>query len=917
MKYFLRFCIALIGLFYLSYSTPLFAQSRAGELLRNGTFEGGGGPDGKGGGVPEWAPFGQGYEIDHLTHRGGDQSIRCESPNLNGQHGAQLKIELNQKQAVPVIVSGWSKADQVQGANAADYSIYIDAEYMDGTPSWGNIASFRAGTHDWQRRQVTLLPTKPLKSMTIIALFRSHSGTVWFDDFSAHMLEGSRNFDGQPLTVPAFASAVGPKLPLATRDGLSLAVDARGGLTINKLNGQPISNANGGFYIRDVGKDGPLIPIHGISQRAKLGGVNIGANVPDIRITFNAKLIAQGDSISVDGEMTDLTKTDRAISVYLALPVNALGWQWGNDIRHLQTIESAQEYTHQTHVTVGATGGLSLYPYASIANAQGGIGIASQMDWPSVYRIFYNGATKQFVIGWDFALTSKTAAWPSRNARFRCTLFTIPAGPPEWSFRQATRRFYGLNQPAFTRRAKLDGLWLPFTAPDTIQNLADFGFAYHEGDNSIKSDNSLGILSFRYTEPMTYWLPMPPSMPRTYENALALIEKNASLPMEAPAAKPKDKQNEKDKVLDSSSGNGQPSPRQMAQAVLNSGTQDPFGHYNLEFQDTPWANGAVFVLNPNPELSATPEKPTKASVTYTLTSGMQTYDQTSAANKARGHLDGEYLDSLEGWADTQDFRPSHLQTCPYPIPFDVNDRLPVVPQWYATHTFTRFISQDLHNRNKLLMANSVPVRFAIYAALLDMMGIEVNWLAADGTWQPDNDETFNFRRTMSAQKPYLLLMNSDYDKFTSPMVEKYFQRSLFYGVFPSMFSANAADHPYWQTPRWYNRDRELFKKYIPIIKRLSAAGWETIPCAHVAGNATGANIYIERYGTRLFTVLNDGQQASEATLTIDLRSINLQAGVVKATNLITNADLPIKRSGSSIILTCHLNPEEATAIELK
>ena len=88
MKYFLRFCIALIGLFYLSYSTPLFAQSRAGELLRNGTFEGGGGPDGKGGGVPEWAPFGQGYEIDHLTHRGGDQSIRCESPNLNGQHGA-------------------------------------------------------------------------------------------------------------------------------------------------------------------------------------------------------------------------------------------------------------------------------------------------------------------------------------------------------------------------------------------------------------------------------------------------------------------------------------------------------------------------------------------------------------------------------------------------------------------------------------------------------------------------------------------------------------------------------------------------------------------------------------------------------------------------------------------------------------
>ena len=884
----------------------LSAQQRTGELLRNGTFEGGGGPDGRGGGVPEWEPFGAGYDVDRQTHHGGDQAIRCDSLNPNKERGAQIKVELKQQRAVPIVITGWSKADQAQGANANDYALYIDAEYSDGSPLWGQISAFRAGTHDWQRRQVLLLPAKPLKSVTVIALFRNHTGTVWFDDFSAHALEGSRNFDGQALAVPAFAETNGPHLRVAGKDGLALDIDPRGGIAGVKLNGQAVNGATGGFYLRDVAQDGPLVPVRGVGQARKAGGVNVGANVPGVRVSFNARIQAEGDGISVDGELTDLTKTDRAVSVYLALPLNALGWQWGQDIRHGQTIVAGQEYTNQTRVNVGATGGLSLYPYAGIASAQGGVGIASQMDWPSVFRIFYNSATRQFVIGWDFALTSKTAAWPAYNARFRCTLFRLPAGPPEWSFRQATKRFYTLNQRAFARRAHADGLWLPFTAPDSIPNASDFGFAYHEGDNSLKTDDALGILSFRYSEPMTYWLPMPPDMPRAYENALALIEKNAALPIAAQTG------GKKANAL----SDAQASPRDMAQAVLNSGTQDAQGRFNLEFRNEPWANGAVFILNPNPELSATPDKPTKASVTYTLSTGARTYDDP-VRNK-QGQQDGEYLDSLESWADTQNFRLSHIQACPYPVPFDLDDRQPVVPQWYSTHAFARFVSQDLHNRNKLLFANTVPVRFAIFAPLLDVMGIETDWLYADGSWHPDTDETFNFRRTMSAQKPYLLLMNADYDKFTPPLVEKYFQRSLFYGVFPSMFSQNAADHPYWETPRWFDRDRPLFKKYVPLIKRLSAAGWEILPYARTSE----ASVYVERYGTRLFTLLNDGKQARETTLAIDLRALNPQGGTllnqtIHATNLLTGADLPARRDGSNLLVTCRLNPEEAAAIELK
>ena len=284
-----------------------------------------------------------------------------------------------------------------------------------------------------------------------------------------------------------------------------------------------------------------------------------------------------------------------------------------------------------------------------------------------------------------------------------------------------------------------------------------------------------------------------------------------------------------------------------------------------------------------------------------------------ARNKERGELDGEYLDSLEGWADVLDYRPLSLASSPYPLPFDTDDRQPVVPQWYSTHTFTRFVSQDLHNRNRLLMANTVPVRFAIFAPLLDVMGIEVNWLTSDGKWQPDSDEIFNFRRTMSDQKPYVLLMNTNFNRLTPPLVEKYFQRSLFYGVFPSMFSADAATHPYWETPDWYNRDRPLFQKYVPIIKKLSAAGWQPLTYART----NDSTVYVERYGTRLFTLFNDRAAMQEMTLIVDARALHLPTATLRATNLLTNTEVPINLAGNVAILTLTLQPEQAAVIELK
>ncbi|MDE2126850.1 MAG: hypothetical protein KGJ62_09700 [Armatimonadetes bacterium] len=861
------------------------AQPPPGELLQNPGFEGGSGSDGQGAGIPAWTAFGLGYDIDRATYRSGEQSLRCDSVNATSIHGGYSNIVLNQDRAIPVVVSGWSKADSVSGPANGDYAVYVDATYMDGTPLFGQIAEFDAGSHDWQRRQELILPAKPLKSLMVYALFRLHSGTVWFDDFSVHEVSGDGIYDSQPLMPLPHEGDTGHALQVASA-GLALDFSSRGVIDGTELNGVDVTpKSTGGIYVRDVGSDGPLNAMTGTTAPYGKGGMSI--DIPhnsDLGISLNVKFEPVAGGIGVSGEIDDLTHSDRAVTVYVAIPIRADGWLWGDDIRHSNVVHGGDEYTNQVRVPEGATGGMSLYPFGCVAHQGQGLAIANQMDWPTVYRIFYNGSSRQLVIAWDFALTSKSVSWQPRNARFGCTVYALPASTASWGFRAAALAFYAINAPDYTRRATKDGTWLPFTDPSTIQQPQDFNFAYHEGDNSLKADNNLGILAFRYTEPMSWWMAMPPSTPRTMTNAVA--------EMKSIAADPKQKDHA------------------MAQAVLSSGTQDADGQYNLQFQNQPWSNGAVWVLDPNPEIAATSAAPTRGSLAYSLAQGDAMYGSAAAA--ARGVQAGEYLDSLEGWSDIEDYRLSDLQAATSPLTFDATSRSPVLPEWFSTFEFARFLSSDLHNRGKLLFANYTPIRFSIFSSILDVMGIEVNWLGGPTGFNPDSDATMDLRRTLSFQRPYLLLMNTDFNAFSAADVDLYFQRSMFYGIFPSMFSANAATNPYWQNPTWYNRDRPTFKRYLPVIDQLSSAGWQPVTWAASANR----NVYIERFGSRYFTLLNNSDSGQTSTISIDMAGLGDTGMTPTVTDMLSGASLPTTASNGSVIVKIHLDAQHAGALRL-
>ena len=169
------------------------------------------------------------------------------------------------------------------------------------------------------------------------------------------------------------------------------------------------------------------------------------------------------------------------------------------------------------------------------------------------------------------------------------------------------------------------------------------------------------------------------------------------------------------------------------------------------------------------------------------------------------------------------------------------------------------------------------------------------------------DERFLFLRSMAARRPYLLLMNNAYEN--GQYMEKYFQRSLFYACYPSMFHGHTgSSRPYFSNPEWYNRDRRLFVKYVPLIRRLDFAGWRAVPYATVEPGS----IRIERYGDGstgdlAFTVPNPTDQPQTVTLSLRRKDLHMPKGIA-AMEWITGRPVPAESSGRRARLRLDLPP---------
>jgi hypothetical protein len=230
----------------------------------------------------------------------------------------------------------------------------------------------------------------------------------------------------------------------------------------------------------------------------------------------------------------------------------------------------------------------------------------------------------------------------------------------------------------------------------------------------------------------------------------------------------------------------------------------------------------------------------------------------------KGDLDGEYVDSSEGYVtDELDFRREHFATAQAPLTFDTESHRPAIFRGLIATGYVRALAEDLHPMGKLTMANGTPDRTCLLAPWVDVMGTETDWNPG-GKWRPMSDEQLMYRRIICGPKPYCFLMNSDFDRFSKELTEKYMKRCLAYGMFPGLFSANAATKTYFSQPALYNRDRELFRKYVPLCKVVAEAGWRPITGA----TCNIETVRVERFGDRYLTVFNDSREAKRVRIAL-------------------------------------------------
>ena len=658
--------------------------------------------------------------------RRGEWFVCDNAADAEVQRGASQTVVLNQTVPEPIVARAESKAEGVTGSPDSGYSVYLDLVYADGTQLWGQTANFSTATHDWQTRRVVVLPEKPVKSLAVHLLLRGHGGKATFRNPELRVVKTSGDavlFDGVPVL--------------------------------------PRARAREGFQVRDVAAGSDYVHL----DREALG------------LTLQWTSAARDGVTTVDATISDRTGKDRALTLLYTVPLPPEGLRWLHDPRRSDPVEPRREYVNANRFAAGS-GRLSRYPLAAVAREGEGVGLGIDMAQPAFYRLGYNAGSGELFLAYDLGLTPERPA-----ARVRFVRFTFD---PSWDFRSALARYYGIFPESFRCRAPEQGLWMPFAKISEVRGWGDFGFRFKEGNNETAWDDEHGIVTFRYTEPMTWWMRMPAEMPRTIEAARAEAARLAE------------------------HGNAR------AKSLPASGFRDAEGRLVARFRDTPWCNGAAWSMNSMPGIAGEPTD-------FTNKWNPAIRDRYYGPGRT-GDLDGEYIDSSEGYMTAElDFCRDHFAAADTPLTFSTHDCRPGIFRGLVVFEYVRGIERDVRAMDKLMMANGAPTRLCWLCPMLDVLGTETNW-HRDGRWLPMSDADMLFRRAMCKDKPYCFLMNTRFEDFSPELVERYMKRCLAYGMFPGFFSHNASQGHYFTRPELYDRDRPLFKKYVPLCRRVAEAG---------------------------------------------------------------------------------------------
>lgn len=517
-----------------------------------------------------------------------------------------------------------------------------------------------------------------------------------------------------------------------------------------------------------------------------------------------------GDSIALRGWLK--SGTDRFLSVKVGVSADFDEATWHDDMQSEKSLDGATTASGFFGGSrYGKAGRQSFYPFGVIQTPRGIEMLETDLNEPRVYHILANPAAEQMVLVYDMALSQDTVKFPGQ-ATFSARFASLPPSPSN-GFRVALADFFKRYPDFEKRRVPSSGQWMPFFDISKIPNSEDFGFSFFEKGGVIGEDVDFAkandILTLMYTEPWLYWHPMTNDVKRTPEVVKKRMNQFAMA--------------------------GTDWSSQLAASSISAAALDSTGNIPMRFMDVPWNSGARIEINTDPDIKA--QSPSR------INRAMAEWQQIADWMKDE-RVDGVYLDSMDTLS-APDFRKEALEATDYPATFTLAGMRPVIADRIGQYEFTAMLGGYLRANNKYLMGNFPVVDMPFLNRWIDIPGEETSWFAG-GQYHPPSDAKLRYRRAMSGQKPFGFLQATDFDKFQGEPLIRYFQTCMFFGFQPGFFSADGANDPYWLNQKWYERDRPIFRTFMPLIRRLADAGWQVLP--EVGFETPHESLTLEQFG---------------------------------------------------------------------
>ena len=656
----------------------------------------------------------------------------------------------------------------------------------------------------------------------------------------------------------------------------------------------------GGFRIHDATTKKDILLSQGELTQAQAKTVFDCRNT-DVRL--HAEFTPQGEFVLVQGELENLHRDERGFILDYQIPRLAAGAVFSNGLEH--SVAMGESLCYEGNV----------FPIAAMGQADFGLAMAIPPTAPCVFGMTADGQgmSTRFYLG--------TSPLPKRfpnRAPFR---FMIYAVEPAWGFRSALSKYYGFFADYYTPRLQRDGLFM-FQMGDRVPpNIEQYGFDLVEPqwkflEAAILRDQKHGLATFPYMIVGQREIKFLPALPKDYDDAMAVY---ARWSVADHASHELTKEN--------ACAQGD---IHLKEEVEASACKTADGRYAVVIRNTPWGGNSIsFKMNPNPDLFQDEHRPNIA--TYALALQDQWF-------RDHPQYDGAFVDSLgANWPAVLNYRKDHFRYARYPLTFDPQGRV-ALQNDLSHYEYIEALRSKMRAAGRLVLANGVyaykskgaptrrierqvlnqrlneysaadvpPEHYRVgtrlgrffCSALLDVASSEAGVQA--------DVERCQDVRVFMGKKQYAFL---NYAWQDGAKVEEFVNKSLCYGIFASTSTNFFSGVHYEDHPNGYLRDKKLLDWYVPLVRRLSRAGWEPVRYARVDHE----DVCCERFGSgnpMYYTLYNDSTAKAGCTLEIDLKSLGMTAASLD--EIARHAPLSRPKPGTA---TLELAPQRTYVIQV-